>query len=953
VSAENGQSASQLAQAYSDYSEGGVTPTGAMQAFTSSKAIQDSLNLSMLIQAFQDSGHKVANLDPLGLDQRPTPRSLEPATYGFTEADLDKEFFVGAWNATGFLQKAEGMVSLRDILDKLRTTYCGSIGYEYNHIADKDKVNWIRERIEKQQAAPMSKDTKLNTLDRLIWSYYFEEFLATKYTAAKRFGLEGGETLIPGMKAAIDRASELGVESVVVGMPHRGRLNVLGNVFRKPLRQIFSEFAVGIRPNEDDSYSGSGDVKYHLGTSRDRPTLAGKNIHLSLMANPSHLEAVTPVVIGKVRAKQHYTGDTARKTIMPIVLHGDGSHAGQGVVYESYDMSALPEYTVGGTMHIIVNNQVAFTTDPRFSRSSDYCTDVAKGVDAPIFHVNGDDVEAVCEAMKLAVEYRQAWKSDCVVDIVCYRKFGHNEIDEPMFTQPLMYQVIKKHPNVLDLYTKKLKSEGTVSDAEIDAVKESCKAILNEEFEAGKTYEPAPRDWLASHWEGFKGAEQESRIRNTGIPEDELKALGKAMTTIPEGFTPHKQVKKLYANRAKAIASGEGIDWGTGEALAYASLLNEGVHVRLSGQDVERGTFTHRHAVLHDQKTGERWCSLDHLHEDQPQSLFKVSNSALSEYGVLGFELGYSMENPNSLVLWEAQFGDFANGAQIIFDQFLSSGEAKWLRQSGLVVLLPHGYDGQGPEHSSARLERFLQMCDDDPFTLPDGALNPNEVEFFNGKHLGSQVQQQNWQVANVTTPANYFHLLRRQVHRQFRKPLLVMTPKNLLRLPECKSPLSAFDDDVQATDRQGVRFKRLIMDDGVDSIAPFPPEKPKTKRLVLCSGKIYYEIAAERAKKGLQDEVAICRVEQLSPFPFDLVLRELRRYPNAEVVWCQEEPKNMGAYTYVMPRIECCLRNMDRVVDGPLPYAGRPAAAATATGFSAQHNKEQAQLVEDAVHLE
>lgn len=607
-----------------------------------------------------------------------------------------------------------------------------------------------------------TKAEKLSILDRLAWSDLFEHFLANKYTAAKRFGLEGAESLIPGMKALIDRAADMGVENIVIGMPHRGRLNVLGNVVRKPLSQIFCEFSGTSQGSKDPAdYTGSGDVKYHLGTSFARPTSSGRRVYLSLVANPSHLEAVNTVVLGKTRAKQYFVDDLDRTRCMPILLHGDGAFSGQGIVYETLDMSGLVDYTVGGCVHLVVNNQVAFTTDPKEGRSSPYCTDVAKSlVSSPIFHVNGDDVEAVVRVCMLAAEWRQTYKTDVVVDLVCYRKHGHNEIDEPMFTQPLMYKKIKTMKNSHRLYVDQLLKEGSVTEAEVKAIHDKVLSILDAEFAAAKDYKPKPSDWLASHWTGFKSPAQMSRIRNTGVPHDMLLEVGKAITTLPADFTPHRQIKKVYETRRAMIEGREPVDWAFAEALAFSTLLAEGNHVRLSGQDVERGTFSHRHALLHDQSTGARHAPMAHVFPGQKDSQFTVSNSSLSEFGVLGFELGYSLENPNSLVLWEAQFGDFANSAQIIFDQFLSSGEAKWLRQSGLVCLLPHGYDGQGPEHSSARLERFLQMSDENPFVMP--AMD--ESQWFTGGHLGTQVQSANWQVVNVTTPANYFHVLRRQV---------------------------------------------------------------------------------------------------------------------------------------------------------------------------------------------
>nr|KYP50752.1 hypothetical protein KK1_027441 [Cajanus cajan] len=815
----------------------------------SGQTIQESMRLLLFVRAYQVNGHMKAKLDPLNLEPRQIPEDLDPALYGFTEADLDREFFLGVWRMAGFLSENRPVQTLRSILTRLEQAYCGSIGYEYMHIADRNKCNWLRDKIETPTHTHFNRERREAIFDRLAWSSLFENFLATKWTSAKSRG--------------------------------------------------------------------------------------GKRIHLSLVANPSHLEAVNPVVVGKTRAKQYYSDDVDRTKNMGVLIHGDGSFAGQGVVYETLHLSALPNYTTGGTIHIVFNNQVAFTTDPTSGRSSQYCTDVAKALDAPIFHVNGDDVEAVVHACELAAEWRQTFHSDVVVDLVCYRRFGHNEIDEPSFTQPKMYKVIRSHPSALEIYQKKLLESGELAQEEIDKIHKKVTSILNEEFLASKEYIPKRRDWLSAYWLGFKSPEQLSRIRNTGVKPDILKNVGKAITTIPEHFTPHKAVKRIYEQRAQMIETGEDIDWGFAEALAFATLLIEGNHVRLSGQDVERGTFSHRHAVVHDQTTGEKYCPLDHVIMNQDEEMFTVSNSSLSEFGVLGFELGYSMENPNSLIIWEAQFGDFANGAHVIFDNFLASGEAKWLRQTGLVVLLPHGYDGQGPEHSSARLERFLQMADDNPHVIPE--MDPT---------LRKQIQECNLQIVNVTTPANFFHVLRRQVHREFRKPLIVMSPKNLLRSKACRSNLSEFDD-VQGHpgfDKQGTRFKRLIKDQNLHSDV-----EEGIRRLVLCSGKIYYELDDQRTKADAKD-VAICRVEQLCPFPYDLVQRELKRYPNAEVVWCQEEPMNMGGYTYILPRLISSMKAVNRGGYDDVKYVGRAPSAATATGFLKVHQKEQSEIAEKAV---
>lgn len=910
------------------------------------QTIQESMRLIMLIRAYQISGHSIANLDPLALEERAMPISLDPSLYGFDEDDMDRDFFIGTWKMKGFLSEDRPVQTLRQILTRLKETYCGTVGYEYMHIQDREQCNWLRAKIETERKKQYSPERKQIILDRLAWGELFENFLSNKYSAAKRFGLEGCESLVPGFKEAIDKAAEMGVEAITIGMPHRGRLNVLANVVRKPLQTIFNEFKGGPKlidelPNENSTYTGSGDVKYHLGTSFDRPTLRGGQIHLSVVANPSHLEAVNTVVTGKVRAKQFHAKDPKGDRSMAILLHGDGAFSGQGIVYETLDMSKLPEYSVGGTLHVVVNNQVAFTTDPKYSRSSPYCTDVAKGMEVPVFHVNGDDVEAVAWVMELATEWRMKWKTDAVVDIVCYRKYGHNEIDEPMFTQPLMYKVIQQHPSVLTQYSAKLVNEGHITPDDFINMKEKITSIMENEFESSKDYVPKQRDWLASHWQGFKSPDQLSRIADTGLPYEHLQNLGHLITTIPAGFTPHRVVKRVYENRRAMVDSGEGIDWAMGEALAFASLLDEGNHVRLSGQDVERGTFSHRHALIHDQISGERLVPLRNVYSGnlgRGQNFFTVSNSSLSEYGVLGFELGYSLEHPNSLILWEAQFGDFANTAQVIIDQFISSGEAKWLRQSGLTLLLPHGYDGQGPEHSSARLERFLQMTDEDPSQIPDMAMD---------RRL--QLQESNWQICNVTTPANYFHMLRRQVHREFRKPLIVMSPKNLLRHPKAVSNLDEFDNSDDNDSLQGIRFKRMIMDKTSTSRSMDPPVEDKVERVIFCSGKVYYDLDESREEASKLDAVKICRIEQLAPFPWDLVGRELKRYPNAEVVWCQEEPMNMGAWFHVQPRMSTLFKHLSR--PGEVRYAGRRPAASPATGYAAVHAQEQAALVNDAVN--
>ncbi|KAL6619786.1 hypothetical protein ACP70R_034925 [Stipagrostis hirtigluma subsp. patula] len=904
--------------------------TGAAQAVR----IQESMQLLLLVRDYQVHGHAMAKLDPLGLDV-PSDEGLGLGLYGFTEADLDRELFLGCWTTkSGLLSGGRTAATLREILGELRRAYCGAVGYEYMHIPDRDKREWLRDRIEAAKPKVHDNGQRLVTLDRLIRATRFETFLAAKCPSAKRYGLDGAETLVPGLEALFDAAAGLGVESIVIGTSHRGRLNVMANVLRRPLAQVMSELAVGPKPVHGGGvplYTGSGELYLQQGASYDRPTTGPggrwKTTHLSLVAHPSHLEAVGPVVVGKTRAKQFYSGDVGRSRNMSVLVHGDGAFAGQGVVYETLNLSALDNYTAGGTVHIVLNNRVAATADPSAGRSSRYCTDVAKAIGAPVFHVNGDDVEAVVRVCELAAEWRQTFHSDVVVDLVCYRRFGHNELDDPTLTQPQMYQVIKNHPSSLNLYEQKLLETGQVFREDIQMIHDKVNKILNEEFEKSKDFVPKKRDWLSANWAGLKPPEQTSSVRITGVKLEDLKRVGQAITKLPENFKPHKAVENISEQRAMMIERGEGIDWAFAEALAFATLIAEGKHVRLSGQDVERGNFNQRHMIIHDQKTGEKYCPLGHIILNQNEDLFTVSNSLLSEFAVLGFEMGYSMENPNSLVLWEAQFGDFANCSQVIFDQFLSCSEARWLRQTGLVILLPHGYDGQGPDHSGARLERFLQMSDDNPFVIPE--MEPT---------LDRQIQECNWQVVNVTTPANYFHVLRRQMHREFRKPLIVMTPKNLLQHKDCTSNLSEFDDV------EGQYFKRLIEDRNNHNQV-----EEDIKRLILCSGKVYYELDKERTYSGRSD-VAICRVEQLCPFPYDLIQRELERYPNAEIVWCQEEPMNMGAYTYTSPRLHMAMKALGRGSFDDIKYVGRAPSAAAATGFPSVHAQEQLELIKKAM---
>ena len=878
-----------------------------------------------LIHAYQARGHNVADLDPLGIYDADldgsTPPDLELANYGFTEADMDREINLDGLLQSGFI--GAGNMKLRDVIARLNEVYTSHVGVEYMHIWDHEQVNWIREQIETPDQIQFTKEEKIRMLDRLCWSDHFEAFLAQKYATAKRFGLEGCEVLVVGMKEIIDTATDEGVENVVMGMPHRGRLNVLANVVRKPMEQIFSEFQGTASPDPEQDFSGSGDVKYHLGMSYQRPTVSGKTVHLSLVANPSHLEAVNPVVEGKTRAKQHYSGDESRKKSMSLLLHGDAAFSGQGVVFETMGLSDLHEYTTGGTVHIVVNNQIGFTTDPRSSRSSPYCTDVAKAIQAPIFHVNGDDTEAVARVCRLAAKWRNRFHRDVVIDIVCYRKQGHNELDQPKFTQPQMYTAIDRMTPVFKKYSQQLIAEGTVTQEEVDAISAQVKGEMEKKLLESKTFVPSKGDWLSSNWSGMLPPNVEGKFRDTGVDAATLQKVGQAITTLPETFSPHRMVGKIFAARNEMINSGKGIDWALAEQLAWGTLLLEGNHVRISGQDVERGTFSHRHCVIHDQKKfGEKFSPLKNLKTIDPSSAaFNACNSSLSEFAVLGFELGYSLENPASLIMWEAQFGDFANTAQCMIDQFISSGEQKWLRQSGLCMLLPHGYEGQGPEHSSARLERFLQMCDDD------------EDEFPAILGRQSRVQAANWQIVNVTTPANYFHVLRRQVWRDFRKPMVVMSPKSLLRHKLVKSDIEEF--------MPGSRFQRVLPDTG-EGLA----SEDKVRRIVFCTGKVYYDLLSARTTKGV-DDVAISRIEQISPFPHDLVQEEVKKYPNAEIVWCQEEPKNAGAWQYVRPRLVTSARDV-RPIDPA--YAGRKPAASTATGYGSWHTKEMNEFLDKAL---
>jgi len=869
------------------------------------RATRDSVRALMMIRAYRMRGHLHANLDPLGLEPRKDHEELHPSSYGFTEADYDRKIFLD--NVLGL-----EFATINEMLSILRRTYCENIGFEFMHISDPAEKSWIQERIEGLgKEITFTKEGKRAILNKLIESEGFERFCDVKFTGTKRFGLDGGEAMIPALEQIIKRGGALGVEEIVLGMAHRGRLNVLSQVMGKPHRAIFHEFKGG--SFTPDEVEGSGDVKYHLGASSDRE-FDGRKVHLSLTANPSHLEIADPVVLGKVRAKQDQLNDIVeRYKVLPLLIHGDAAFAGQGVVAECFGLSGIKGHRTGGSIHFIINNQIGFTTYPRYSRSTPYPSDVAKMIEAPIFHVNGDDPEAVVYAAKIAIEFRQKFHKPVVIDMFCYRRYGHNEGDEPGFTQPLMYKKIRAHQSTLEIYSNKLVAEGVVTAGEVEKLRNDWRARLDAEHEAGQSYKPNKADWLDGRWAGLKAAQElgdDARRGQTGVDLPLLKSIGEKISQVPATFNVHRTIQRFLEGRRKMIETGEGIDWAMAEALAYGTLVNEGHPVRLSGQDCERGTFSQRHSVLIDQETEARYVPLNHIRDGQAR--YEVINSMLSEEAVLGFEYGYSLTEPNTLTLWEAQFGDFANGAQVVFDQFISSGERKWLRMSGLVCLLPHGYEGQGPEHSSARLERYLQMCAED-----------------------------NMQVANCTTPANYFHILRRQLKRDFRKPLILMTPKSLLRHKRAISRL----DDMAA----GTTFHRLLWDDaettkgeGIKLV-----KDDKIRRVVLCSGKVYYDLLEDREKRGI-DDVYLLRVEQLYPFPLKALVNELGRFKKADVVWCQEEPKNMGSWTFVEPYLEWVLTQVGGKTKRAR-YVGRPASAATATGLMSKHAAQLKAFLDDA----
>jgi 2-oxoglutarate dehydrogenase E1 component len=869
------------------------------------RATRDSVRALMMIRAYRMRGHLHANLDPLGLEPRPDHIELHPSSYGFEESDWDRKIFIDHVLGLEF-------ATIHEMLALLRRTYCSTIGFEFMHISDPAAKAWIQQRIEgPDKEIAFTREGKRAILTKLAEAEGFEKFLDVRYTGTKRFGLDGAESMVPALEQIIKRSGALGTQEIVLGMAHRGRLNVLSQVMGKPHRALFHEFKGGSFVPE--AVEGSGDVKYHLGASSDRE-FDNNKVHLSLTANPSHLEIVDPVVLGKVRAKQDQYGCNTeeRGIVLPLLIHGDAAFAGQGVVAECFGLSGLKGHRTGGSVHFIINNQIGFTTYPRYSRSSPYPSDVAKMVEAPIFHVNGDDPEAVVFCAKVATEFRQKFQKPVVVDMWCYRRFGHNEGDEPSFTQPLMYKKVRAHPTTFEIYSKKLVEEGLFTESEVKQVVADWRKHLEDEYEAGQSYKPNKADWLDGRWAGLRPANEveEARRGQTGVDFDRLKEIGLRVNEVPEDFNLHKTIRRFLDNRRKAIETGEGIDWALGEALAFGSLVDEGHRVRLSGQDSERGTFSQRHSVLIDQETEARYVPLNNIRDGQGR--YEVINSMLSEEAVLGFEYGYSLAEPNAMTLWEAQFGDFANGAQVVFDQFISSSERKWLRMSGLVCLLPHGYEGQGPEHSSARLERYLQMCAED-----------------------------NMQVANCTTPSNYFHILRRQLKRDIRKPLILMTPKSLLRHKRAVSRL-----DEMAI---GTSFHRVLWDDAeyLKSEKIRLVDNDKIKRVVLCSGKVYYDLYEEREKREIND-VYLMRVEQLYPFPLKALATELSRFKKAEIVWCQEEPKNMGAWAFVEAYLEWVLNQVGRKGQRAR-YIGRPASAATATGVMSKHLTQLKAFLDDA----
>jgi 2-oxoglutarate dehydrogenase E1 component len=859
---------------------------------------KDSISAVSLIRAYRLRGHLLANLDPLGMRESDYLDELHPEFYGFKKENYDKKIFLN-----GVINRKDA--TIKEILKFLKKTYCGNVGYEFMHISNPDERKWFRDRIEQDtNALEFTKNGKEAILNKLVQAEGFEKFLATKYVGTKRFGLDGGESLIPALEQIIKISGQSQVKEVKIGMSHRGRLNVLANVLQKSYKRIFNEFAGEFGNTSDE---GAGDVKYHLGASSNRE-FDGNSVHVSLTDNPSHLEAVNPVVLGQTRAKQFFHKDKERNKVIPILIHGDAAFAGQGVVAECFAMSGLPGHNTGGTIHIIVNNQIGFTTSPRFARSSPYPSDVAKMVDAPIIHANGDDPEAVVYAARIASEFRLKFNRDVVVDLICYRRFGHNEGDEPSFTQPLMYKKIRSHPTPVKVYGKKLIDQKVISDEDLENVIKKFKDLLDHQFKNAKDYKPKIA-WFEGTWSAYKPEKGKDKRGVTGADTKKLLEISEKINSSSDDLNLHKTIIKILNNRKEAVRSGSNIDWSTAEALAFGSLLEEGYPVRLVGQDSGRGTFSQRHSVLRNQKDNSRYVPLNNISKNQKQ--FEVVDSFLSELAVLGFEYGYSLVEPNTLTLWEAQFGDFANGAQVVIDQFIASGERKWRRASGLVMLLPHGYEGQGPEHSSARLERFLQLCSND-----------------------------NMQVMNCTTPANYFHALRRQMHRDFRKPLIMMTPKSLLRNKYCVSNLEDFS--------KSNSFHRILWDHAIDPQSKGfikLKESSKIKKVILCSGKVYFDLleAREKLKK---DDVVLFRIEQLYPFPAKTLVKELKPYAeNAKFFWCQEEPKNMGAWFSVRDYIQWTLDTI-KANNNEISYIGRSPDASPATGYAKRHNSQQQEII-------
>ena len=849
-------------------------------------SILDSIRALRLIRAYRINGHLIANLDPLNILEKKYYPELDFKSYGFNEEDLNKEIFIDG--SLGL-----NTTTLNNIIQILNETYSSKIGVEFLHIQDAEQKQWVQEKIEEDRnKTGFTNKGKKAIFHRLIESEIFEKYLDKKFFGTKRFGIEGGESMLPGIEQIVKQSSKVGIENIFIGTAHRGRLALLTTVLGMPYKAIFSKFQGSV--NDPNEVLGSGDVKYHLGVSADRE-FDGKKIHLSLTPNPSHLESVNPVVMGKVRAKQTLLKDKNNEKVIGILIHGDAALAGQGVVAETFAMSQLRGFRTGGTIHFVINNQIGFTTMPHYGRSAPYCTEIAKMVQAPIFHVNGDDPESVVHVCRLAANFRNKFKQDVVVDMFCYRRSGHNEADEPLFTQPLMYQKIKKHPTTLKIYEKQLIKENIFQKDESEKLQSEFKSFLDNEFESGKSYKPNKADWLEGTWTGIKIASFDDRKGKTSVNESDLLNIAKKINKIPEDFNVHRRVKKIYDDRLHTVIDKKNIDWATAEALAFATLLKEGYGVRISGQDTGRGTFSQRHGVLYDQVNEKRFVPLRHFEKEQ--GYFEIIDSFLSEFGVLGFEYGYSQADPKTLVVWEAQFGDFANGAQTIIDQFITTGERKWLRMSGLTLLLPHGHEGQGPEHTSARLERFLQMCAED-----------------------------NIQIVNCTSPANYFHVLRRQIHRDFRKPLIIMTPKSTLRH---KNNVSNIEDFTNGSTFHRVLRNQLSTQD----------EKNIT-RLIICSGKIYFELQ-DHLESLKKENVFILRLEQLYPFPYENFSTELERFKNCEIVWCQEEPKNMGAWGFIKRRIESVMKEK-KLNQEKLLYVGRRAAASPATGVHSRHLSNQ-----------